>query len=109
MFGINSWYAGRWRRDAPWLLGGVAFAFVAIFSSTYWLPKELMTPDSFRLAHRVLALLLAGVWYARLRPSLRAQELMGTTAASPWLAAIAAIALGYAANLAAAAHLGFLR
>lgn len=106
---MNSWYAGRLRRDAPWLLGGVAFALVAVFTSTYWLPTELMTPDRFRLAHRILALLLAGVWYARLRPSLRAQELMGTTAASPWLAATGAIVLGYAAFLAASAYLGLLR
>ncbi len=109
MFGLNAWRAGRLRRDAPWLIAGVAIALITALSAVYWLPNGQVTADGFRLSHRVLALLLASIWYSRLRPSFRAQDLMGSTTASPWLAAIGAIAMGYTAYLAIAAYLGFLR
>ncbi len=109
MFGLNAWRAGRLRVDAPWIIGGVLVAVLALVLCSRLMEPELISADIYRLANRALALALAGLWHWRLRPSMRAQELTGSAHPRAWLPALASILIGVIASAMLANQLGLLR
>ena len=97
--GFNSWRLRR-LRDIPAYLAGAALLALLVYGtrddvdSFVWLRHEL-GGDTIRVLSRALALLLCGMFYLLHKKQHRSASLFNSKAPSPWIPAIACMALGY--------------
>jgi hypothetical protein len=103
MAGLNAWRLGRLRTDALALAGGIALAVGLV---AFLLRPELFgyqelefAARDVRIASRVLALLLFGAYWLMHRRYYRGMQILGLEPPRPWPAAIACVAVNFAAMM----------